>query len=157
MSMRGMDVERVEHLVGQLELQAHAIDTVVLVVDSAVTALTQVWFGADVLHFHGAWQGAQRGHAQSAAQDLHTAVAELRRQVSEQRSTSALSTGSVLSGTPGHKTNPAGLLAFAHASYGEDPKLPDGWKPLDPNSLEKAGLSRGPPRSCHRIGRRTFQ
>ena len=50
-------------------------------VDSAVNALTQVWFGADLQHFHGTWQGSQKGQASSAAQDLHTAVGELRREV----------------------------------------------------------------------------
>lgn len=88
MALRGMDVEEVERLIGQLEFQANAINAVVGVVDVTVSTLTSVWFGADLQRFHGTWQGNQRAQAHAAAVDIADALAILRREIAEQRRTS---------------------------------------------------------------------
>lgn len=85
---QGMDVERVEALLHQLEIQAGAINTVVGVVDGAVNALTSLWFGENFNVFHHGWVGGQRTQAHTAAVDISDAVSELRRQIEEQRAAS---------------------------------------------------------------------
>lgn len=93
MALRGMDVEEVERLVGQLEFQANAINAVVGVVDTVVGTLTSVWFGADLQRFHGTWQGNQRAQANAAAVDIDHTLTLLRRELADQRHTSRASTG----------------------------------------------------------------
>lgn len=88
MTIRGMDVEEVERLVGQLEFQANAINAVVGVVDTVVGTLTSVWFGADLQRFHGTWQGNQRAQANAAAVDIDHTLTLLRRELADQRQTS---------------------------------------------------------------------
>lgn len=85
MTIRGMDVEEAERLVGQLEAQANAINNVVSIVDNAVNVLGSLWFGADLQHFQGTWRGNQRAQANSAAVDISHALTILRREIDAQR------------------------------------------------------------------------
>lgn len=165
MNARGMDIERVEALTNQLEFQAHAINTVVGVVDSAVSALTHLWFGDNFGVFHGSWVGGQRTQAHNAALDINDVIRTLRQQIDEQRHASGAS-GATTHGvtgtkpaypTPG-KVSPEDFLAFSKDSEqessavfktgheGDHIKLPDGWSPASAADLRKLGID---PKSLH--------
>lgn len=117
MTIRGMDVEEAERLVGQLEAQANAINHVVSIVDNAVSVLGSLWFGADLQHFQGTWRGNQRAQANSAAVDISHALTILRREIDAQRKTSGgghastRSHGGVRTGTGGSRQGGGSLFA----------------------------------------------
>lgn len=163
MAIKGMDVERVDALVSQLDHQSMMIDAVVSVVDNAVAALAGIWFGENLNVFHGAWVGGQRAQAQSAAGDIAAALRTLRGEIAHQRTASSQDGGNVpgLAGsipTPATAT-PKDMLAFAQDSEtrsqafldsgrASDPGFqpPAGWHVASSAELEKLGID---PASLH--------
>lgn len=161
MTLRGMDVDRVDALAAQLDIQAKLIDSVVGVVDGAVRALTDVWFGENLNVFHGAWVGGQRAQAHGASADIAAALHTLRVEIAAQRATSAGAGGGVpgFSGsfpTPKH-ASPSDMLAFAKDAEQRGPnqailpgkehiKLPEGWSVASNADLKKLGID---PKTLH--------
>jgi hypothetical protein len=142
-----MDVGEVDRLTNQLDLQARAIAAVVGVVDIAVAGLSQTWAGEDLAVFTALWHRTHRPRAQSISDELLAWVTELRRQASQQESTSgAWGPGNV-------KAMARNMLAFAKAAEQWNQKsttaLPAGWHLLSGQELRGLGID---PSSLHRPG-----
>lgn len=161
-----MDVERIETLANQLAAQAHAINTVIGVVDGTVGVLTGLWFGENFGRFHQSWFTGQRGQAQAAAVDIDGVITQLRHQIGEQRQASD-GAGGMVSGVsaPGPSgyprpanVSPKDFLAFAKdaetqsdnffktGNPGGHDALPSGWHPASAADYQKLGID---PESLH--------
>ncbi|HEX2896398.1 MAG TPA: glycine zipper domain-containing protein [Marmoricola sp.] len=104
MSFQGLDPDVVSRTAGDLERQAAALDSVASHVDALIRTAMHHWSGPEAQDFHQWWVGQHRPRLVAAAQGLHSAAQNVRRQVAEQVGASGGATGD--GHPPGLRTAP---------------------------------------------------